>query len=63
IFVDKNPLPLAAKLIFANGTVPRARLQLKMAETSRIRVVIRAANGKTYHASREVKVTIGGCGT
>ncbi|HQO27934.1 MAG TPA: thiosulfate oxidation carrier protein SoxY [Accumulibacter sp.] len=63
IFVDRNPLPLAAKLTFANGAVPRARLQLKMAETSRVRVVIKAADGKTYHASREIKVTIGGCGT
>ncbi len=63
IFVDKNPLPLAAKLTFANDAVPRVRLQLKMAETSRVRIVIKAADGKTYHASREIKVTIGGCGT
>jgi len=62
VFVDKNPLPLAASLNFAKGTLARVRLQLKMAESSRIRVVVKAADGKTYHTSREVKVTLGGCG-
>ena len=62
VFVDKNPLPLAARLSFAKGALARVRLQLKMAESSRIRIVVRAADGKTYHASREVKVTLGGCG-
>jgi sulfur-oxidizing protein SoxY len=62
VFVDKNPLPLAASLNFAKGAMPRVRLQLKMAESSRIRIVVRAADGKTYHASRDVKVTLGGCG-
>jgi len=62
IFVEKNPMPLAASLSFAKGALARVRLQLKMAESSRIRVVVRAADGKNYHASREVKVTLGGCG-
>lgn len=62
IFVEKNPMPLAASLTFAAGAQARVRLQLKMAESSRIRVVVRASDGKNYHASREVKVTLGGCG-
>lgn len=62
VFVDKNPMPLAASLSFTNGSLPRVRLPLKMAESSRIRVVVWTADGKTYHASREVKVTLGGCG-
>ncbi|MDS4055710.1 thiosulfate oxidation carrier protein SoxY [Accumulibacter sp.] len=62
IFIDKNPLPLTAHLFFVNGTLPHVRLQVKMAESSRLRLVIKAADGKTYHASREIKVTIGGCG-
>jgi predicted secreted protein len=33
-----------------------------MAESTRIRVVVRAADGKIYHANRDVKVTLGGCG-
>jgi len=62
IFVEKNPMPLAASLAFATGVPARVRLQLKMAESSRIRVVVRTADGKNHHASREVKVTLGGCG-
>ena len=62
VFVEKNPMPLAASVSFANGALAQMRLQLKMAESSRIRVVVKAADGKTYHASREIKVTLGGCG-
>jgi sulfur-oxidizing protein SoxY len=62
VFVEKNPMPLAASMNFANGALPQARLQLKMAESSRVRVVVKTADGKTYHANREVKVTLGGCG-
>lgn len=62
VFVEKNPLPLAASFSFGNGAIAQVRLQLKMAESSRIRVLARAADGKTYHASREIKVTLGGCG-
>jgi len=61
VFVEKNPTPLAASLSFANGALPQVRLQLKMAESSRLRVTVKAADGKTYHASREIKVTLGGC--
>lgn len=62
IFVEKNPMPLAASLSFANGALPLARLQLRMAETSRVRAVVRTSDGKIHHASREIKVTLGGCG-
>jgi sulfur-oxidizing protein SoxY len=62
VFVDKNPMPLAASLHFANGAQPQVRLQLKMAESSRVRIVVKAADGKIYHANREIKVTLGGCG-
>jgi sulfur-oxidizing protein SoxY len=62
VFIEKNPAPLAASLSFTNGALPQVRLQLKMAESSRIRVTVKTAEGKTYHANREVKVTLGGCG-
>jgi sulfur-oxidizing protein SoxY len=62
VFIEKNPMPLAASLSFANGALPQVRIQLKMAESTRIRVVVRAADGKTHHANRDVKVTLGGCG-
>lgn len=62
VFVDKNPMPLAASVSFFNGALAQMRLQIKMSESSRIRVVVKSTDGKTYHANREVKVTLGGCG-
>lgn len=62
VFADKNPMPLCAALEFGSAALPFARLQLKLSETSRIRAVAKTTDGKTYIASREVKVTLGGCG-
>ncbi len=62
IFVEKNPMPLAASFSFANGALPQVRVPLKMAETSRVRAVVKTADGKQWHAQREIKVTLGGCG-
>lgn len=62
IFADKNPLPLCATLEFAGAVLPYARVQLKLAETTRLRAVVKTADGKTHVAFREVKVTLGGCG-
>jgi sulfur-oxidizing protein SoxY len=62
IFVEKNPMPLAASFSFANGALPQVRVPLKMAESSRVRTIIRTADGKLWHAQREIKVTLGGCG-
>ena len=61
VLVDKNPYPLAAKFDFAEGAVPFVKLNAKMGETSDVRVVA-TAGGRHYTATREVKVTIGGCG-
>jgi sulfur-oxidizing protein SoxY len=62
VFADKNPMPLCATLEFSGNALPFCRLQLKLAETTRIRAVVRAGDGKTYVAFRDVKVTLGGCG-
>jgi sulfur-oxidizing protein SoxY len=61
ILVDKNPQPLTAVFEFANGAEAFVATRIKMAESSRIRIVARAG-GKFYVTTREVKVTIGGCG-
>ncbi len=61
LFVQKNPMPLAASFSFANGALPQVRVPLKLAETTRIRAVVKTGDGKTWHAHREVKVTAGGC--
>jgi len=62
IFADKNPMPLCAVMEFTGPVLPYVKAQLKMAETMRIRAVARAADGKSYVAFREIKVTLGGCG-
>jgi sulfur-oxidizing protein SoxY len=61
IFVEKNPTPLIADFSFSNGAEPYISTRIKMAKTSIVRVSVKAG-GKNYTTSREVKVTIGGCG-
>ena len=43
------------------GTVPAVANRLKMAKTTNV-IVIVEAGGKLYSATKEVKVTVGGCG-
>jgi sulfur-oxidizing protein SoxY len=62
IFADRNPMPLCAAIEFTGGALPYCRAQIKLAETTRVRVVVKAGDGKTYVAFREIKVTLGGCG-
>jgi len=62
IFADKNPMPLAAIMEFSGPALPYARVQLKLAETTRVRAMVKTLDGKTYVAFREIKVTLGGCG-
>ncbi|MGA9667465.1 MAG: thiosulfate oxidation carrier protein SoxY [Gallionella sp.] len=61
IFVDKNPSPMIADFKFSNGAEPYISTRIKMAKTSLVWVAVNAG-GKNYTSSREVKVTIGGCG-
>jgi sulfur-oxidizing protein SoxY len=61
IFVDKNQNPLTADFELSNGAEPVVSTRIKMANTSHVRVAVKAG-GKAYTTSKEVKVTIGGCG-
>lgn len=62
LFADKNPMPLCSVLEFSGAALPYAKVQLKLAETMRIRAVARTTDGKSHVAFREIKVTLGGCG-
>jgi sulfur-oxidizing protein SoxY len=62
VLVEKNPFPYAASFDVSRGALPFVALRLKMGETSNVRVVVAAADGKFYTAAKEVKITIGGCG-
>jgi sulfur-oxidizing protein SoxY len=59
--VPENPNPLAAYYRLPPGTMPSVANRLKMAKTGDV-VAIVEAGGKLYSTSREVKVTVGGCG-
>ena len=61
VLIDKNPFPLVGKFDFTEGALPFVKLNVKMGETSDVRVIAEAG-GKHYVATREIKVTIGGCG-
>jgi sulfur-oxidizing protein SoxY len=61
VVIEKNPFPLAGKFDFKEGALPFVKLNVKMGETSDVRVVA-IAGGRQYVATREIKVTIGGCG-
>ena len=59
--VSENPVALIASYKIPAGTVPSIANRIKMAKTSNVLVVVEAG-GKLYSASKEVKVTVGGCG-
>jgi sulfur-oxidizing protein SoxY len=59
--VSENPSALAASYRIPPGTVPAVANRLKMAKTSNV-IVLVEAGGKLYSATKEVKVTVGGCG-
>ncbi len=61
ILIEKNQNPLAANFDIPQSTEPLVGTRVKMGETSKIHALVKA-DGKFYSASREVKVTIGGCG-
>jgi sulfur-oxidizing protein SoxY len=61
VVIEKNPFPLAGKFDFKENALPFVKLNVKMGETSDVRVVA-VAGGKQFVATREIKVTIGGCG-
>lgn len=61
ILVSENPFPLAASYKLPPGTSAMVANRLKMAKTSKV-VALVESGGKIYSASKEVKVTVGGCG-
>ncbi len=61
ILVEKNPSTLAASFTIPAGTDPTVSTRVKMGETSMVHALIKA-DGKYFIASREIKVTLGGCG-
>lgn len=61
ILIEKNTNPFTANFSIPSGTEAYASTRVKMSATSPLHVVVQAG-GKFYHAVKEVKVTLGGCG-
>lgn len=61
LLVDANPNPLSARFNFMPGAVPQFKTRIKMGESSDVRAVIETRD-KLYVSTRNVKVTLGGCG-
>jgi len=61
IVVERNPRPLAATFEILPGTLADVSSRIKMGETSDVMAVVKTDTG-IYSASKQVKVTIGGCG-
>jgi sulfur-oxidizing protein SoxY len=61
ILVAENPNALAASYRIPAGTLPSVANRIKMAKTTNV-IAIVEAGGKLYKTSKEVKVTVGGCG-
>jgi sulfur-oxidizing protein SoxY len=61
IVLPGNPFPLAARYVMAPGTSAMVANRLKMAKTGKVLALVESG-GKVFSASKEVKVTVGGCG-
>lgn len=60
IVVDKNPIPLAARIRIPEGTEAFVSMRIKVAESGHIHALVRAGE-QVYSASAQTKITVGGC--
>ena len=61
ILIEKNFNMLSALFDIPPGTDPAISTRVKMQQTSNVYALVKA-DGKYYVASKEIKVTLGGCG-
>ena len=61
LLAEGNASPLVATFNLGPGALPDVSTRIKMGKTSDVTAVVKAG-GKLYSTSKNVKVTIGGCG-
>lgn len=61
IYSAANPSPLTSSYQLSSLSIPYVSTRIKMSKTGDIIAVVKS-DGKLYSATKEVKVTIGGCG-
>lgn len=63
LFAEGNPLPDVAKIQFTPRSGEAvASTRIRLAKTQKIHAIAEMSDGSVFAATREVKVTIGGCG-
>ena len=60
VFVEKNPTALIGNFMFSNGAMPQIVTRIKMAETSNIKIIVKAGN-QYYSNVINVIVLESGC--
>jgi sulfur-oxidizing protein SoxY len=60
--VEKNPTALVALFNLTDSVEPNIATRTKMGQSSDVYAVAILADGKTFFAKKEIKVTLGGCG-
>lgn len=61
VFIEKNPNVLAALIDISPDVLPDISTRVKMGQTSNVTVLAKAG-GKYFLTTKEIKVTLGGCG-
>ena len=61
LIVEKNPTPLSCGFMIPAGTEADVQTRLKMGQSTNVIAVVKA-DGKLFSATKETKVTLGGCG-
>jgi sulfur-oxidizing protein SoxY len=62
LVVEKNPAPLAAVFDVSDAIDASFKTRVKMGQSSNVFAVAMMADGKVLYATKEIKVTLGGCG-
>lgn len=61
VLVENNPTALIAHFVFSNGALPQLVTRIKMADTSDLKVIVKAGNAY-FSATKNVVVLENGCG-
>lgn len=61
IFATENPRPLVATYRFTPNSAPPLDLRVKLAKSQKI-VIVAKAGGQIYSTSKQIGVSVGGCG-
>lgn len=62
VFAPANPNARVIRFRFSPASVPEASTRIRLAETQDVIAVAKLSDGTFLSASRQIKVTIGGCG-